>query len=81
VTLYRLPSLLFTNLSSIQNWVLGVGTMKNRTYIKGRFDRRAIGWIQNLPLFKPTFRTSNWHIEYFNEAIGFPEVADRALSQ
>jgi hypothetical protein len=30
---------------------------------------------------KPTFRTSNWHIEYFNEAIGFPEVADRALSQ
>ena len=29
----------------------------------------------------PTFRTSNWHIEYFNEAIGFPEVADRALSQ
>jgi hypothetical protein len=32
-------------------------------------------------LFKPTFRTSNWHIEYFNEAIGFPEVADRALSQ
>jgi hypothetical protein len=37
------------------------------------------------PLFvvpiDPTFRTSNWHIEYFNEAIGFPEVADRALSQ
>jgi hypothetical protein len=30
---------------------------------------------------EPTFRTSNWHIEYFNEAIGFPEVADRALSQ
>jgi hypothetical protein len=30
---------------------------------------------------QPTFRTSNWHIEYFNEAIGFPEVADRALSQ
>jgi hypothetical protein len=32
-------------------------------------------------LINPTFRTSNWHIEYFNEAIGFPEVADRALSQ
>jgi hypothetical protein len=31
--------------------------------------------------YEPTFRTSNWHIEYFNEAIGFPEVADRALSQ
>jgi putative DNA methylase len=28
-----------------------------------------------------TFRTSNWHIEYFNEAIGFPEVAHRELSQ
>jgi hypothetical protein len=33
------------------------------------------------PSLEPTFRTSNWHIEYFNEAIGFPEVADRALSQ
>jgi protein phosphatase len=34
-----------------------------------------------LRIIYPTFRTSNWHIEYFNEAIGFPEVADRALSQ
>jgi putative transposase len=39
--------------------------------LKGRTSR----------LLQPTFRTSNWHIEYFNEAIGFPEVADRALSQ
>jgi hypothetical protein len=23
----------------------------------------------------------NWHIEYFNAAIGFPEVAERELSQ
>jgi transposase len=36
---------------------------------------------RNAGVFEPTFRTSNWHIEYFNEAIGFPEVADRALSQ
>jgi type I restriction enzyme, S subunit len=27
--------------------------------------------------FLPTFRTSNWHIEYFNEAIGLLEVAGR----
>jgi hypothetical protein len=38
-------------------------------------------WLCAAEILEPTFRTSNWHIEYFNEAIGFPEVADRALSQ
>jgi nitrate reductase gamma subunit len=47
----------------------------------GIFPYIAVAIAVVVTCLRPTFRTSNWHIEYFNEAIGFPEVADRALSQ
>lgn len=37
--------------------------------------------LAKLAIVEPTFRTSNSNIEYFNKAIGSPEVTSRELSQ